>query len=283
MDITISNPLLTASFKRKGAELISLKNTETTEYMWEGNPEFWGKHSPVLFPIVGTLKQNTYRLNDQDYTMGRHGFARDLDFEIASQSENSITFALKASDGTRIVYPFYFELQITYTLAGNQLEIRYDVANTGSSALPFSIGAHPAFALPGNFEDYSLQFSEQAPDAYYLLQDDLLSDVTAPLHTTAATLPLNYSLFENDALVFRKNQVSSIAILHNSKERIRVHFKGFPFLGIWTKDQAPFLCIEPWYGVSDTVNSNQDLFEKEGITILQPKENFMAKFAIEIV
>lgn len=283
MTTTISNSNLTAQINSLGAELFSLKNSKNKEYIWEGNPAFWGKHSPILFPIVGTLKNNSYHYNGIEYNLSRHGFAREMEFELIEKTENSVTFSLISSEETRKVYPFDFELQIIYTLDKSSLNIEYKVINKGKSQMPFSIGAHPAFSLPGNFENYSLEFEQDEPLEYHLLENDLISDKTKKLEVKNKILHLNYQLFENDALVFKSLQSKSLTILENSNPVLRVDFKDFPSLGIWTKSNAPFLCIEPWFGYSDTEENFGNLFEKEGIQILDKKEIFKSKFSIEIL
>ena len=283
MTTTISNSNLTASIKHFGAELYSLKNNGNKEYIWEGNPDFWGKHSPILFPIVGTLKNNSYKYNDKEYHLSRHGFARDMEFELIEKMENSATFSIQSSEETLKVYPFLFELQLIYTLEENSLRIEYKVINKGASQMPFSIGAHPAFALPGNFKNYSIAFEKEEPLEYYLLENDLISNETKKLEVQNKQVPLTYELFENDALIFKTLESNSLTILENKNPVLRVNFEDFPSLGIWTKMNAPFLCIEPWFGYSDTNENSGNLFEKEGIQILNSAESFEAKFSIEIL
>ena len=283
MTTTISNSNLTASIKHFGAELYSLKNNGNKEYIWEGNSDFWGKHSPILFPIVGTLKNNSYKYNDKEYHLSRHGFARDMEFELIEKMENSATFSIQSSEETLKVYPFLFELQLIYTLEENSLRIEYKVINKGASQMPFSIGAHPAFALPGNFKNYSIAFEKEEPLEYYLLENDLISNETKKLEVQNKQVPLTYELFENDALIFKTLESNSLTILENKNPVLRVNFEDFPSLGIWTKMNAPFLCIEPWFGYSDTDENSGNLFEKEGIQILNSAESFEAKFSIEIL
>ena len=283
MDTTISNSTLKASIKHAGAELFSLKNNQNKEYIWKGNPDFWGKHSPVLFPIVGTLKNNTYTINDNEYQLSRHGFARDMEFELINKTENSATFSLQSNSETLKKYPFEFELQLIYTLKETTLDIEYKVINKGENKMPFSIGAHPAIALPENFENYAFKFEKEEVLKYSLLENDLISNKTETLETTDNLVPLNYKLFENDALVFKTLESNSLTILENSKPYVKVDFADFPSLGIWTKDQAPFVCIEPWFGYSDTAENSGDLFEKEGILILDAKQTFNSKFSIQIL
>ena len=283
MTTTITNSILTAQIKHSGAELFSLKDNSNKEYIWEGNPEFWGKHSPILFPIVGTLKNNSYQYNGIEYQLSRHGFAREMDFELIDKKENSATFSLKSSDETVKKYPFDFELQLIYTLENKSLKIAYKVINNGSTKMPFSIGAHPAFALPGNFEDYSLEFQDEKPLEYFLLDDGLISDTTALLSLDKKQLHLNYKLFENDALVFKTISSKSLTILENSTPILKVYYEGFPNLGIWTPQNASFICIEPWFGYSDTATNFGNLFEKEGIQILDANAIFNSDFSIAII
>lgn len=282
MHTIISKSGIIASFLEKGAELASLKNQSGKEFIWEGNPEFWGKHSPVLFPIVGTLKNNSYLYDNHEYHLSRHGFARDRKFSVLSKSENSIVFSLSDSEETLAVYPFHFEFQIEYTLNENALEIRYHVINKNDFEMPFSLGAHPAFALSKNFEDYSLEFETDQELVYHLLDHDLISEQTMNLNLTDKKLPLHYELFENDALVFESVPAKKITILENGKPRIKVDFSDFPDLGIWTKVGAPFLCIEPWFGYSDSAASNGNITDKGGIQILSPEKTFEAAFSIQI-
>jgi galactose mutarotase-like enzyme len=283
LNTTISNSILSASIKHSGAELFSLKDNQNKEYIWEGNPDFWGKHSPILFPIVGTLKNNTYTINGKEYQLPRHGFARDMEFQLIEKTENSAVFSLHSSDETLVKYPFEFELQLIYTLTENSLNIEYKVINNGNTKMPFSIGAHPAIALSENFENYALEFEKQESLKYYLLENDLISNKTKTLETTHNLIPLSYELFENDALIFKTLESNSLTILENSKPYIKVDFEDFPSLGIWTKENAPFICIEPWLGYSDTAENSGDLFEKEGILVLNANQTFNSKFSIKIL
>ena len=281
--ITLSNSQISVAIKTLGAELCSIKNKLNREFMWEGNPNFWGKHSPVLFPIVGTLKNNTFYHNDTKYTLTRHGFARDMEFELIEKTEDSATFSIQSNSATLLNYPFEFELQIQYTLINTTVEIDYKVVNKDNSEIPFSIGAHPAFALPSSFEDYNLDFEKVEPLEYTLLENDLVSQQTEKILTDSNKVPLTYELFKRDALIFKKLQSNSITIIEKEKPILKVHFQDFPSLGIWTKVGAPFICLEPWFGYSDTTESNGNLFEKEGVIVLEANAKFQAKFSIEIL
>ena len=283
MTTILKNSTLSAEIKHIGAELISLKTNQNREYIWEGNPVFWGKHSPVLFPIVGTLKNNSFHYNEKEYHLSRHGFARDMLFELIDARENKATFTIQSSEETLKVYPFEFELQIIYTLNENNLSIAYKVINNGKTTMRFAIGAHPAFALPNQFENYAIAFEKEETLEYYLLEDDLISNKTKKLEAHNKQIPLTYELFKNDALIFKTLQSNSLTILENQHAILKVNFEDFPSLGIWTKINAPFLCIEPWFGYSDTTENFGNLLKKEGIQILESNEAFHSKFSIEIL
>tara|TARA_R110002126_G_scaffold186794_1_gene335396 strand:- start:373 stop:1224 length:852 start_codon:yes stop_codon:yes gene_type:complete len=279
---TLFNSNLTAKINSIGAELFSLESNNK-EYIWEGDPAFWGKHSPVLFPIVGTLKDNCFTYNAITYQLSRHGFARDNEFKLIDKKENSAVFSIQSNEETLKVYPFDFELQLIYTLEENSLHIQYKVINKGDNLMPFSIGAHPALALPGEFENYRMEFEKEEPLVYHLLEKDLISDKTKILPTIENKVALNYQLFENDALIFKTLKSNYLTIFKHQKPLIRMHYKGFPHLGIWTKMNATFLCIEPWFGYSDSIESTGNIMEKEGMQILEPKATFESKFSIEIL
>jgi galactose mutarotase-like enzyme len=281
---TISNSILSATINHKGAELISLQSlTSKKEYIWEGNPEFWGKHSPILFPIVGTLKNNFYQYKDKSYSLSRHGFARDLNFKLILQKKDKVVFSLQDSFETFAVFPFLFELQLIYTLKKSELIVTYKVVNRGSETMPFSIGGHPALTLKNKFEDYSLQFETDENLVSYQLVNDLLSEKTENIKLKNNQLPLAYSLFENDALVIKSLQSKHIQILENNKPILNFKFQYFPNFGIWTKINAPFICLEPWLGYADTINANGNILEKEGIQLLESNSYKQYNFSIEIV
>jgi galactose mutarotase-like enzyme len=279
----IKNANLTALINPFGAELISLKDNTNREFIWEGNPHYWGKHSPVLFPIVGTLKNNSYYYKEREYQLSRHGFAREMEFNLIEKTESKAVFSIKSNEDTLKKYPFEFELQLIYSIEGNCLTIEYKVINCGKETMPFSIGAHPAFALPQKFEHYSMLFEQTEPLKYHLLENDLICNQTKNIELNQKQIPLTYELFKNDALIFKTLQSNSLTILENSNPLLKISFEDFPSLGIWTKMNAPFLCIEPWFGYSDTEESNGNLFEKEGIQLLEEKKIFHSKFQIEIL
>ena len=280
----LSNSILSIAINSKGAELISIQNNQTKrEYIWEGNPEYWGKHAPILFPIVGTLKNNAYQLNGQNYTLPRHGFARDCEFKIISQEAHKIIFSLQENNASLAIYPFAFELQVSYTLIKNELVIGYLIRNNSQTTMPFSIGGHPAFALKNAFTDYSLRFEKEENLFRYPLENDLISDKTAIIQLQQNILPLNYSLFEKDALVFKSMASNQIQLLEKNVPILNFKYHDFPHFGLWTKVGAPFNCLEPWLGYADTVKANGNLMEKEGITLLEANSKKEISFSIEII
>lgn len=283
MITTLENSKLTVKIKQLGAELFSITNSEQKEYMWEGDPAIWGKHAPILFPIVGTLKNNTYNYQEQQYHLTRHGFARDMHFEIVQSSKTAVTFSLKANAKTIEIYPFNFELQVSYSLQEASILVDYKVINNGENSMPFAIGAHPAFALGDNFNNYSLVFEKEETLKYFILSDDLVSDQTKVLASNNKKVALNYEMFANDALIFKTIESKELTIVQKDKPILKVKYAGFPNLGIWTKINAPFICIEPWYGYSDTQTANGNLFEKEGMQKLNSNQSFAAQYQIEIL
>ncbi|MEP6845643.1 MAG: aldose 1-epimerase family protein [Panacibacter sp.] len=289
MQYTIENKLVKATIASKGAELQSLTHKNfSMEYMWNGDPSFWSKRSPVLFPIVGGLKNNSYTYNGQLYNMGRHGFARDMEFEVSWQKEDGIMFTLVSNEETMAMYPFHFSFSVKYTLDVNDVNVSYIVQNTGKENMFFSVGGHPAFKLPitegTSYDDYYLQFSRsEALDRWPLSADGLIINSPKSLVKISDKLPLLKELFYDDALVF-KNLMSKYVFIRSDKSThgIKVHISGFPYLGIWSAKNADFVCIEPWCGIADIVDSSGKLEEKEGINQLKAGETFESTWSVEV-
>jgi galactose mutarotase-like enzyme len=281
METIIKSSYIQATINHKGAELTAL-TSKNTNFIWNGNPEFWGKHAPVLFPIVGVLKNGSFTFKEKKYNLSRHGFARDLTFELIKKSQNTATFLLQSSQETIASFPFDFSLEMCYELQDKSLKITYKVTNTGKEKMPFCVGAHPAFALSNCFENYELLFEKQENLLAYELEEDLLSQKCNTIALVNKKLALSYSLFQKDALVFKSLQSKSISILENGNSILKISFNDFPNLGIWTKPNAPFVCIEPWAGYSDTKTANGNLFEKEGIMILNPLKSKSFELQISI-
>ena len=286
---TIENAKIKAVINAKGAELTSLVNKENQlDYMWAGDPAVWGKHSPVLFPIVGTLKNNTYLYNGREYRLPRHGFARDKQFAVESHNGDSITFLLRNDAETLTVYPFAFEFRLRYTLFENSLAVAYEVVNPAKELMYFSVGAHPAFKIPlvagTDYTDYYLQFNqvETAP-RWPISPDGLIEQTPIDLLQNTNRLNLSKDLFQKDALVL-KGMASTIITLGSNKTEhgFRFDYPGFPFMGIWAAKNADFVCVEPWCGIADSVAGTQQLPEKEGINKLVGGETFTRTWTVTV-
>ena len=282
MIITISNSQLSATINTLGAELISLvKNNKN--YIWQVDETYWNKTSPILFPIVGRLKNDNYTFNGKTYQLPRHGFARNMEFTFDKKSEYQVIFEVEATKETKANYPFDFKLLIAYTFMENELVIEYFVRNQSDEVLPFSIGAHPAFAISDKFENYSLQFNKEDTFETHHLENESFNGKTTLVETKNNSIALNYALFEKDALVFKQLKSNEVILKNKEKEILKVNYDHFPYLGIWTKQNAPFICIEPWCGLADAINHNGNLEEKEGINYLSAGEDFLRAIRIEIL
>lgn len=285
--VTLENALVKACIHPKGAELQSLYHKENNlDYLWDGNPAYWGKHSPVLFPIVGGLKNNEYHYKGGKYSLGRHGFARDLVFEKEKCFGDSASFVLESSPETLSQYPFDFLLRIKYQLNANSITIGYEVENRSAQEMLFSIGSHPAFKLPlvrgTSYHDYYLEFDEQENSVRWSLDNNLIGQ-PVPFLQNQSRLPLKPELFYDDALVFKHLKSSRVALCSDKTHHgIHVDFKGFPYLGIWAAKDAPFVCIEPWCGIADSVSHNQNIEEKEGIIKIETGEKWSRSWRIAV-
>lgn len=287
--IRLENKHLAVTISPLGAELQSVLDKEhDLEFLWQGDPAFWAKHSPVLFPIVGTLKYDRYHYQGKEYSLPRHGFARTSIFSVESHHQESAVFFLRASADTHAVYPFAFELRIKYTLDTTALRVTYHVSNPVADDLYFSVGGHPAFQVPLEkqfaYTDYFLEFNEEETSPKWPISPEgLILEHPEPLLKQTTVLPLSKELFFGDALVL-KNISSSVVSLKSEKgERgLDFDFSGFPYLGIWAAKNADFVCIEPWCGIADSVSTNQDLTQKEGIIYLGAHQEFERSWQINL-
>lgn len=284
--ISIENKFVKALFSTKGAELQSFKNKETDiEYMWNGDPGYWGKFSPVLFPIVGGLKNNSYYVEDQKYDLPRHGFARDREFTLKQISEKEVSFTLTYDEDTLKRYPFKFVLELHYKVNGTTLSCSYRVTNPDEQVLLFSIGGHPAFAVPSDdkiaYNDYFLVFNKDTELVYHKISNDLISNTTATIKLNDGTLPLSHSLFYEDALVFKTLKSDRISLRnHKTPHGLDFNFYDFPFFGIWAARDADFVCLEPWCGIADGTDHDQNLASKEGIVHLEHNEKWERTWSV---
>ncbi|WP_042274156.1 aldose 1-epimerase family protein, partial [[Clostridium] dakarense] len=284
----LQNDYLIIESKKSGAELTRIySKKQSKDILWSGDSKFWGRQSPVLFPIVGKLIDNKTTIECNTYSMNQHGFARDLEFEILDTSDNSISYILKSNDDIKKLYPYSFELIIKYTLVKSSINIEWTVKNTDCKDIYFSIGAHPAFNVPMNnnesIEDYYLEFKHRNNVAKIELNGPF-SDKSINLGSIEK-IELSPDLFKNDALIY--TNIDEISIhSNNSSNFIKVDFKEFPLVGIWTpyyKDDnstAPFICIEPWYGLADNINSNGHYKDKDYINKLNIGETFKTSYSI---
>ena len=284
---TLKNQTLTIKINPKGAELISLFNEETqTEYMWSADANFWGKSSPVLFPIVGALKDNLYHFEGKTYHLPRHGFAREREFLVENSTDKSVTFLLTHDEETLKIYPFAFEFRLKYELHENCLSVTYSVKNIGDKMMYFSVGGHPAFAVPlsadTDYEDYYLEFNKTENfQRWGLVEGGLIANHSTDFLLNTNRLALKKELFYEDAIVFKNLQSDEVILKSDRTNRqLKFDFKGFPYLGIWAAKDANFVCIEPWCGIADSENHNQELTEKEGIIALSVGDIFERTWSV---
>lgn len=266
----ISNEKITIQVDSLGAELKSLKSVpDNREYMWHGDPAYWGRTSPVLFPIVGGLKDGVFRIDGQTYSMGQHGFARDMEFQLKSQVATEIWFTLNSDEETLKKYPYPFQLEIGYELAERTVIVKWRVVSQGKDPVWFSIGGHPAFLCPidpgTDQTQYRLVFDTKESIVSSGIEGGLLGKNKKTYALRDGILPITADLFDEDALVIEKDQAHSVALARpNGEPYLTVEFDA-PLFGIWSppKKRAPFICIEPWYGRCDSVDFAGDFKERE--------------------
>ncbi len=286
-EYTISNETYTLTVSDHGAEIHSLKKNGK-ELMWQADPAFWGRTSPVLFPLVGNYWEKKSRWDGKTFEMSQHGFARDMDFEQLSQTEDELWFELRDNSETLKKYPFAFILQLGYKLSKDGVEVLWKVKNPSDKDIFFSIGGHPAFNC--DLTKDQLLFTKKGQPLKGALKANIiegdgsgcLSDRTKELSLYAGKLPLSYELFDEDALIIENDQADAVAILDPSgKELLTVRFDS-PLFGVWSPagKKAPFVCIEPWYGRCDKVGFAGDISEREYGNKLAPQEEFLVSYHI---
>jgi len=286
----LKNSEITVKISDHGAELKSLvRNDDGREYLWQADPKFWGRTSPVLFPVVGCYYGKESRYKGKTYSMGQHGFARDMDFELVSQTDDAIEFRLRDNAETHEKYPFAFELHCGYKISESEIQVIWRVVNTDKEDVFFSIGAHPAFNC--DLDTDVLKF-EKAGNNLFSLHSNVvagdgsgcLSDKTKQFQLDSGVLKMSDELFAEDALVIEDKQTDAISIVSpDGKPFVKVSFDT-PLVGVWSPvgKHAPFVCIEPWYGRCDRVGFSGDLSEREYGNKLAPLEEFNARYSIEI-
>jgi galactose mutarotase-like enzyme len=281
---SLNNGFISISVNKHGAELSSVVQLNNHfEFIWNANPTVWNRHAPVLFPIVGKLKNNKISINGNLYDMTQHGFARDCNFELINKTEKSLTFILQSNKETLKKYPFEFHFYIIYSFTeiSNQLKITYKITNNSTIEMPFSIGAHPGFSLPiSDLNQYEINFDSINNLERHLLEDGLFNDKIENIKLENHTLKLNSEIFDKDAIVLKNCIAKKIYLKHLfSKYEISCEFNDFNDLGIWAKKgNQEFICLEPWLGFSDNKDSNLEITDKKGIIILQVNETFEASY-----
>lgn len=285
---TLENEKLKIGIAAKGAELKGVFHKRyNLEYMWDANPAFWAKTSPVLFPIIGQLKGNAYQYGGETYHLSRHGFAREKEFSATEQSNDSITFSLRSNNETLTVYPFAFIFSIIYKLQDDELTVQYQVQNNDSTDMYFSVGGHPAFKVPlvdgTAYTDYKLTFNhEETAGRWPISEDGTIEAEPEPLLDKTTVLPLTNELFKADAVVLKHLRSDEVTLGSDKTEHgLRFSFSGFPYLGLWAAPGADFVCIEPWCGIADSVNADGELSHKEGINSLSPGETFSVEWRVQ--
>lgn len=283
----LENNTLKISILSKGAELRSVFHKQNgLEYMWDANPAFWSKTSPVLFPIVGQLKDNIYKHEGKEYHLSRHGFAREKEFEVIEKAQSSATFSLQSNEDTLAIYPFHFLFNIIYSLQDDEPAVQYRIQNKGEKEMLFSVGGHPAFKLPlvegTAYHDYGLSFNrEETAGRWPITKDGIIGSIPEPLLNKTTVLPLTKDLFKSDAVVLKHLDSDEVTLGSDKTSRgLRFVFHGFPYLGLWAAPGADFVCIEPWCGIADSVNADGELAHKEGINKLPPGETFSVAWQV---
>lgn len=282
---SIRNSRHLINFDAIGAQPLSwICTSSRIPVLWEMDQQYWNRIAPILFPIVGRLKNDCYAHQGVQYPMKQHGFARDSEFdvsrndlfEVSKDSDDSIAFLLKSNSNTQSVYPFDFELLIQYTLEEDTLRVFHRVRHTGREGeMPFSIGAHPGFHTPGPTNEYSVIVEGLEVQHRHLIEDGIYTGETQKLRDiNGIELKLSDELFSSDAVVFKQKGISSMTILRKGEPRVKLSLETpAPYWGIWKKGGAPFLCLEPWWGIADNRFSTGEISEKEGILHLASGES----------
>lgn len=278
--VILNNGAVRLEISETGAE-IRKATVNGEERFWSGDPEFWSGVSPVLFPICGGLKDDKFTIGEKEYFLEKHGFARNMEFTVESQSEVSAVFLLTETEETLKVYPWRFELRVKYSLTGSAIKIEYDIKNCSDSTMYTAIGSHEAYACPEGIEDYDIIFEKTETLKAARVAGKLIERNTDTILFESNTLPLYNKYFDIDALVFTDIK-SRFATLRNRKtgKSVSVDFNGFEYLLLWTKPGAGYLCIEPWTTIPSYTDDTYDISLKEGMTAVLPEAHFTRKHTV---
>ncbi|MBF4802258.1 MAG: aldose 1-epimerase family protein [Lancefieldella parvula] len=294
--ISISSNSLTASIDTMGAQLMSLRKGES-EYLWQGDSNWWPRRAPILFPIVGVLKDSKAESAEGTISLARHGLARLNQFEVVEQSPSSVTLQLKSTEETRKSYPYDFELKLIFSVAGDTLTQTYEVTNPANVVLPFTLGAHPAFNIPipgveaASLDQYYLLFTHSWTSYGPSITDDGLCAYTTPqkLIVDSDTLPLSWELIDCEKTIThedvpdRRITLAANAEASSETHGIQIDFEGFDYLGIWSAAPGcPFVALEPWCGIADTVDCDGIFEHKPGIISLEPDQSIAKTLNIRV-
>ena len=286
--VSISSDDLTVEIDPLGAQLSSLRYRTAFDLLWNGDPAVWAGRAPLLFPIVGVLVDGSYRLGSQTYRLPRHGFARGKLFAVESSGASAATFRLAADEASLRVFPFEFELEVRYELEGATLSLTTEIRNKGNTEMPASFGYHPGFRWPLPFgkprSGHFIEFEADEPKPARRIDSlGLLTPEHHPTPITRRRLVLADSLFVQDVLIF--DQINSRSVLYGSDDapRIKVDFPDAPYLGVWTKPGAPFICIEPWHGITDPEGFSGDFTAKPGVFNLKAGESLSSTMDITLL
>ena len=279
---------LRAAARTLGGELVSLRDGSGREHIWEGDPAFWSGQNPILFPIVGALKEGKVDIGGTVYEMGRHGFARGMEFAPAEQGEDFVTLELRETEDTLKCYPFPFSLKVTHRLLEDGFDTTFSVTNTGTAPMPFCVGGHTAIRLPegADFEDYELVFDvpEQA-DSHLLTPQGIIRHDGRRTMLNGGITPLDYDTFAQlDTIIFSMLRSGNVSLVHRETGRgLRLDFHEFPMVAFWTKPGAPFLCLEPWQGCAAWDNETGKFEDKPFCTVLQPGSEKNLTYSLHIL
>ncbi|APT19189.1 galactose mutarotase-like protein [Amylolactobacillus amylotrophicus DSM 20534] len=288
MEYTLENQFLKAIINTHGAELSSVKDQNTgTEYLWQADPTVWARHAPILFPIVGRLNNDTYTYQGKSYHMTQHGFARDSEFQIEHSTDNSVTLLLFSNAATLKMYPFKFQLRVSYQLVNNLLTVSFNVKNMTDGEMIFGIGGHPGFNLQLDEDvqknNYFFSFEPSKSRVRIPLVGPYIDIDKRTLAPTDTLIEVSDTLFKDDALIYALNSQTKISLRNDKNDyHINVMLDQTPFVGLWSPypTTSDFVCIEPWWGIADELDSSGTFEEKVGMNKLTAGQEFNSQFRV---